>query len=72
MTTEDLITRAGRSIMNTYNRFPVCLVRGTGTRVWDTDGREYLVGETTDEVGLGMIAADQADFSKWIGIQIGR
>jgi hypothetical protein len=43
-----------------------------GGRRFGFDGREYLVGETTDDVGLGMIAADQADFSKWIGIQIGR
>ncbi len=31
-------------------------------------GKEYLVGETTSKVGLGMIAADQADFSKWLGV----
>jgi hypothetical protein len=34
-------------------------------------GKDYLVGETTAKVGLGMIAADQADWSKWIGIQLG-
>lgn len=26
----------------TYRRYPVALVRGAGTRVWDADGREYL------------------------------
>jgi acetylornithine/N-succinyldiaminopimelate aminotransferase len=25
-----------------YGRAPICLVRGDGMRVWDTDGREYL------------------------------
>jgi acetylornithine/N-succinyldiaminopimelate aminotransferase len=25
-----------------YGRAPICLVRGDGVRVWDTDGREYL------------------------------
>lgn len=35
-------------------------------------GKEYLVGETTAKVGLGMIAADQADFSKWLGVALGR
>ena len=26
----------------TYGRFPILLVRGKGTRVWDMDGKEYL------------------------------
>jgi len=30
------------SVMGTYGRLPVSLVRGSGTRVWDADGREYL------------------------------
>ena len=25
-----------------YGRTPICLVRGDGVRVWDSDGREYL------------------------------
>ncbi|HEY9647787.1 MAG TPA: aspartate aminotransferase family protein [Chroococcidiopsis sp.] len=29
-------------VMSTYGRFPLALERGQGTRVWDTDGREYL------------------------------
>lgn len=29
-------------IANTYRRFPVTLVKGAGTRVWDDQGREYL------------------------------
>jgi acetylornithine/N-succinyldiaminopimelate aminotransferase len=28
--------------MRTINRLPVTLVRGKGTRVWDSDGKEYL------------------------------
>lgn len=35
------------------------------------NGKQYLVAETTAKVGLGMIAADQADWSKWIGIELG-
>ena len=34
-------------------------------------GKQYLVGETTAKVGLGMIAAEQADWTKWIGVQLG-
>lgn len=30
------------SLMTTYNRLPVRMARGEGSRVWDTDGREYL------------------------------
>jgi len=29
------------------------------------------VGETTTKVGLGMIAADMADWTKWMGIDLG-
>lgn len=45
-------------------------VPGGGQR-FSFDGKNYLVGETTAKVGLGMIAADQQDWSKWIGIQLG-
>jgi predicted acetylornithine/succinylornithine family transaminase len=29
-------------IAHTYNRYPLLLVRGKGTRVWDLEGKEYL------------------------------
>jgi len=29
-------------VANTYARFPILLVRGKGTRVWDLEGEEYL------------------------------
>jgi len=29
-------------VMNTYGRLPFALSHGRGSRVWDTDGREYL------------------------------
>jgi acetylornithine/N-succinyldiaminopimelate aminotransferase len=29
-------------VMSTYARFPIALERGAGSRVWDTEGREYL------------------------------
>lgn len=32
----------GRYVMQTYRRLPVSFVRGRGTRLWDTEGREYL------------------------------
>ena len=29
-------------VAHTYARYPVLLVRGKGTRVWDPEGKEYL------------------------------
>ncbi len=31
-----------QAVMSTYARFPLALERGTGCRVWDTQGQEYL------------------------------
>lgn len=33
---------AGQYLMNTYGERAICLVRGEGCRVWDSDGNEYL------------------------------
>ena len=30
------------AIMNTYNRFPLTLVKGKGSYVWDDNGKKYL------------------------------
>lgn len=55
----------------TYSHALVAVdVPGGGQR-FSFDGKDYLVGETTAKVGLGMIAQDQADWSQWIGIQLG-
>lgn len=42
MTTKELISISDRYVMETYRRFPMVLVKGNGTKVWDSDGREYL------------------------------
>ncbi len=39
---ESTMSLADRYMFRTYGRFPVCLVRGDGCRVWDEDGKEYL------------------------------
>lgn len=44
------------AVMKTYGRFPLALERGQGSRVWDTDGREYLdfvAGIATCTLGHG-------------------
>ncbi|MDP2268634.1 MAG: acetylornithine transaminase [Deltaproteobacteria bacterium] len=42
MPTEELIQQSDQVIMGTYKRFPIVLVKGLGTRVWDSTGKEYL------------------------------
>lgn len=42
MKTEEIRETAERCLMNTYGKRPICLVRGKGSRVWDSDGKEYL------------------------------
>jgi acetylornithine/N-succinyldiaminopimelate aminotransferase len=42
MTGEELIREGQQVLANTYARQPILLVRGEGTRVWDSTGKEYL------------------------------
>lgn len=42
MDTKTLLDWSNRYHVATYSRAPICLVRGEGVRVWDSDGREYL------------------------------
>ena len=42
MITSDIITDSQKYLMNTYSRQPIVLVKGRGTKVYDSDGREYL------------------------------
>ena len=39
---EELMGREAWAIFQTYTRQPVVLARGSGTRVWDVEGKEYL------------------------------
>jgi predicted acetylornithine/succinylornithine family transaminase len=38
----DTQSRYSRYVIGNYTRYPVCLVRGEGSRVWDDEGRCYL------------------------------
>ncbi|MGR6805737.1 acetylornithine/succinylornithine family transaminase [Sphaerotilus natans] len=42
--TAESATIAEPHVMTTYGRLPIALVRGRGSRVWDSTGREYLDG----------------------------
>jgi predicted acetylornithine/succinylornithine family transaminase len=42
MSFEELAALDGAHVMGTYARQPVAFVRGEGSRLWDSEGREYL------------------------------
>jgi predicted acetylornithine/succinylornithine family transaminase len=42
MDSQSLMRLSEQYVANTYARYPVLLVRGKGTRVWDLEGEEYL------------------------------
>ncbi|MGH8974683.1 MAG: aspartate aminotransferase family protein [Acidimicrobiia bacterium] len=39
---DELVALDSDHVMQTYARLPVAFVRGEGTRLWDSEGREYL------------------------------
>jgi acetylornithine/N-succinyldiaminopimelate aminotransferase len=42
MITQETLDRFKRYVIGNYTRYPVCLVRGEGSRVWDAEGNCYL------------------------------
>jgi acetylornithine/N-succinyldiaminopimelate aminotransferase len=38
----DVIAQAKQYLIGNYTRYPVCLVRGDGSWVWDAEGKRYL------------------------------
>jgi acetylornithine/N-succinyldiaminopimelate aminotransferase len=42
MSFDDLAALDASHVMQTYARLPVAFVRGEGSRLWDSEGREYL------------------------------
>ncbi|WP_337288226.1 aspartate aminotransferase family protein [Candidatus Methylomirabilis sp.] len=40
--TTELIAQTACYLVNTYARFPIVLVKGSGARVWDAEGKSYL------------------------------
>ncbi len=42
MNSQQVIELFERYVIGNYRRFPVCLVRGEGSYVWDAEGRRYL------------------------------
>ena len=68
VTLDDIQARESRHVLQTYRRQPVAFVRGSGPRLYDVDGREYLDFVTGIGVaslghahpGLAAVIADQA------------
>ena len=53
----DIPAREAQVYMQAARRLPVTIVRGEGTRVWDSDGKEYL-----DFVaGIAVVSLGHAD-----------
>lgn len=42
MNTEQIIALGKENVMNTYGRLPMALVKGSGSWVWDNEGKKYL------------------------------
>ena len=42
MSTQEAISKTKEYVMNTYSRYPIAMVRGKGSWVWDTEGKKYL------------------------------
>src|SRR6185436_5880964 len=42
MSLDNLVKLDTEHVMQTYGRIPVAFVRGEGTRLWDSEGNEYL------------------------------
>jgi len=42
MDSQTLMMLSEKVVAHTYARYPILLVRGKGTRVWDMEGKEYL------------------------------
>jgi predicted acetylornithine/succinylornithine family transaminase len=39
---QETIDQFARFVIPNYRRFPICLVRGEGSRIWDAEGNRYL------------------------------
>ena len=53
-TNQDIIKLTQRHVASTYGRYPIALVRGKGTKVWDATGKQYtdfISGIAVDNLG---------------------
>jgi len=51
---QDIVKLTEQNVAETYGRFPIALVRGKGTKVWDASGKQYtdfVSGIAVDNLG---------------------
>ena len=68
VTFDDIQARESQHVLQTYKRQPVVFVRGDGSRLYDSEGREYLdfvsgIGVASlghAHPGLAAVVAEQA------------
>jgi len=53
MTNKPLKQLSDNHILQTYGRFPIAFVKGSGSRLWDADGKEYI--DFTSGIGVTSI-----------------
>ena len=39
---DDILAASSQVLIENYGRLPYAMVRGSGAKIWDADGREYL------------------------------
>ena len=42
LSSQQTIELFNRCVIGNYTRYPVCLIRGQGSEVWDAEGNRYL------------------------------
>ena len=42
MNNSEILELGTKYVMNTYGRFPIALVKGDGSKIWDADGKQYI------------------------------
>ena len=60
----------GACVMPTYARYPLTLVRGQGTRVWDDRGREFL--DLAGALGVNVLGHSHPAWTRAVHAQIDR
>ena len=61
---------AASSVMPTYARYPLTLVRGQGTRVWDDDGRAFL--DLAGALGVNVLGHSHPAWTRVVHEQLDR
>lgn len=67
MNSQEIQALTGQYIMNTYGRFPVTIDHGTGARLYDPEGREYI--DFTSGIGVSSLGYGNTGWADAIAAQ---